>query len=554
MAAPTVSARSSSQTTSNSTSHVVTLPSHSAGELLVVAIATDGQPTITAPGGWTLVRQQQSGTSDGRAAIIAKVAASGSETLTYTTSASEQTAELSWAISGHGVASAADLVALSTATSGDVSTATNATSTVSGLSATVDYLCLLAHAAESTATSRIPTAAPSGFTQFRTNSIADNITCGNASAAERGYSGVTSIAPGAWVRVATTTRSFASITLAIPGAGASTPQGDFAGDYTFGAGGFVGQRAYVGGFAGTYTWGAGVASGDVDKYGGFAGTYTWGAGEFSGEADASGAFAGTYTFGPGNTGNGAQFSYGWDLDAAGFFPEEPGVGTVDFGYATALSAAGKTRINSAILFNYNWDLDTAGHRASEGGISFGFSFGISSEGNVKHSGSAAFEHAWDLDAHGKNPPGWSPVAFSYDWAVQSQGRYQPQGTSGLSYVWGLSAQGFMTPELETTLEDSIADLEWQWFTANSGLTPIRRYSLADHKRAYWMNALSLATSELSNDDLELEFYKDALIDTSDRTLTDLKYDYFSNLSGKTPRLEFSMADHMKTYYLGELTP
>src|SRR5690606_22871817 len=119
MTAPVVVSRGSSQQGSNVTSHSVTIPSHSAGDLLIVVFATDGDPTLsTSSPGWSRLAHVVGG-SDGRLGIFAKVA-TGSDALTVTTSDNEQSSHLSWVITGHGVTDVIADISVNTA-SGDTS-------------------------------------------------------------------------------------------------------------------------------------------------------------------------------------------------------------------------------------------------------------------------------------------------------------------------------------------------------------------------------------------------------------------------------------------------
>jgi len=95
MAAPTVVARGSARTTtSNVTSHAITIPTHQAGDLIFVHFAVDGNPTVTVNGGssssgWSAVSQASNSTTV-TGAWLYLIADAAGETLTLTTSASEQ--------------------------------------------------------------------------------------------------------------------------------------------------------------------------------------------------------------------------------------------------------------------------------------------------------------------------------------------------------------------------------------------------------------------------------------------------------------------------------
>ena len=99
MAYPVVQARATGTNGTNSTSHAITLPSGiTAGDLLVVVFSVDGAPTVTGPAGWTKLGQASNGTTV-TGAVFWRLAA-GADTLTLTTSASEQSSHVSFRITG----------------------------------------------------------------------------------------------------------------------------------------------------------------------------------------------------------------------------------------------------------------------------------------------------------------------------------------------------------------------------------------------------------------------------------------------------------------------
>jgi hypothetical protein len=69
MAFPSVSARSNNRTAAtNTTTHAITLPTHSAGQLLLVWFAVDQGPTVSVNTGsssadWAIVGQTSNGTA-----------------------------------------------------------------------------------------------------------------------------------------------------------------------------------------------------------------------------------------------------------------------------------------------------------------------------------------------------------------------------------------------------------------------------------------------------------------------------------------------------------
>lgn len=99
--APRVIATTSGKNASDTTSHVITLPAHLAGDLLLVEFGVDGAPDLSGISGWTVhLSQPQSSNITG--IWLSKVAASSAETLTITTSAAEQSAWVARTIRGEG--------------------------------------------------------------------------------------------------------------------------------------------------------------------------------------------------------------------------------------------------------------------------------------------------------------------------------------------------------------------------------------------------------------------------------------------------------------------
>jgi hypothetical protein len=101
MAFPQVYLSASSQQTSATTSHTVSLPAEiQAGELLIVAFGYGDDSTITFPGGWTQKARSQVNFASGTWAYRV---ADGSEgaTITVTSGTARQSAHRSWRIQGH---------------------------------------------------------------------------------------------------------------------------------------------------------------------------------------------------------------------------------------------------------------------------------------------------------------------------------------------------------------------------------------------------------------------------------------------------------------------
>jgi hypothetical protein len=100
MAFPVVAASITSKEDSNTTSHTVSLPSGiSVGNLLLVFFATDGDNTITNWGGFTEIFSVSNGTAS--SLHVGYKIAVGSDTLTVTTSSSEESSHVAYRITGH---------------------------------------------------------------------------------------------------------------------------------------------------------------------------------------------------------------------------------------------------------------------------------------------------------------------------------------------------------------------------------------------------------------------------------------------------------------------
>lgn len=98
---PTVESRNSGEETSATTSHTINMPSGiTAGDLLICVFTCDGGVTTTPPGDWREA-WDVSYSTDVTQAIFTKIA-EGSDTLTVTTSASEESTHVTFRISGHG--------------------------------------------------------------------------------------------------------------------------------------------------------------------------------------------------------------------------------------------------------------------------------------------------------------------------------------------------------------------------------------------------------------------------------------------------------------------
>lgn len=107
MAAPTLVAATTGNTTSNATSIDVTTPSHSEGDLLVVAIAQDAPSTgdfafFGAPQGWTFLFNEVAVDVRGTLGIAYKVAgANEPASYTFTSSNTERIVYVAWSVANH---------------------------------------------------------------------------------------------------------------------------------------------------------------------------------------------------------------------------------------------------------------------------------------------------------------------------------------------------------------------------------------------------------------------------------------------------------------------
>lgn len=161
MAFPVVAARATGRTTTtNTSSHAITLPSGiTAGDLLVVVFACDGDPTISVDtgasgGGWNALTQGANG-STVSSNVFWKIAAGG-DALTLTTSAAEQSSHASFRITGGYSVSG---------TSANGSSTNSNPPSHSGPDGAQDYLWIATRAGDSTV---VATAAPSSYTDLQT--------------------------------------------------------------------------------------------------------------------------------------------------------------------------------------------------------------------------------------------------------------------------------------------------------------------------------------------------------------------------------------------------
>jgi hypothetical protein len=189
---------------SNTTSHPITLPLIVPGELMVIGLSSDGSATVSintgaSSSGWTINASAANG-SNNRLTIVSKIAEEG-DTLTLTTSASEQSSHI--AMSFHGASS----IQVSTSATGSSTTANAPSFSPSGGSA--KYLWLAVMGADSTA---VPGAGPIGCYDFYPQVAAG--TGGASVAAAMRFDEVATYDPAAFGTMATDTWVAFTIALA----------------------------------------------------------------------------------------------------------------------------------------------------------------------------------------------------------------------------------------------------------------------------------------------------------------------------------------------------
>lgn len=101
MAYPSVIATNTSEESSNTTTHTVSLPSGIvSGSLVFIFFASDGDHSWANLQGWTLLRVANNGTACGLSVIYKFCTGSEGGSVTLTTNENEQSAHISWRISG----------------------------------------------------------------------------------------------------------------------------------------------------------------------------------------------------------------------------------------------------------------------------------------------------------------------------------------------------------------------------------------------------------------------------------------------------------------------
>lgn len=179
---PTVVQRGSARTTTtNTTSHAITIPAHQAGDMILVHFAVDGAPTVTDGSGTWNKLGQASNTTVVTGAIFWKIATSNSETLTLTTS-TEQSSHTVLVIRPDS----GNTLSIEGASANGSSSNSNPPSLTPSVGSK-DFLWIATRAGDSTV---VATVAPTDFTQLQTLAAAGT---GGASTntAEREFTGTT---------------------------------------------------------------------------------------------------------------------------------------------------------------------------------------------------------------------------------------------------------------------------------------------------------------------------------------------------------------------------
>lgn len=181
------------------TSHVITMPTFDVGDLLLAMFSTDGTPTITVPGDWTLLDEESFGTAV-KGGIYYKYA-TGSDSLTLTTSASEVSTAICYAIKYGGIPTC-------TAANGDSTNPDCPSHAIT--SAKALWIAFVARDSESSINN--VTAQPTGYKDFQYLTPPATIGGADMAVSTIHYEGTTQN-PSAYTA---TTEQWAAFTIAIP--------------------------------------------------------------------------------------------------------------------------------------------------------------------------------------------------------------------------------------------------------------------------------------------------------------------------------------------------
>jgi hypothetical protein len=204
MSFPTVTARGSARDAGDVTSHPITLPTHAAGDGLLVHFACDGSSGgLTLTGNWVEVQYAASDPGNVSSTMFWLVAGSASETLTVTTGNSQEASHTVLVITP----TAGYYLPTPTATGigGDSANSNPPLHTPSA--GTQDYLWVATRAGDGTT---VATAAPASFTDLQTLAAA-NGTGASTNTAERSVNG-SSLNPGSFTSA---TEQWACLTVSI---------------------------------------------------------------------------------------------------------------------------------------------------------------------------------------------------------------------------------------------------------------------------------------------------------------------------------------------------
>lgn len=177
--------------TSDVTTLSVTLPTHAAGDLLLVIMCIDGNPAITPPSGWSSVYNGTNSTNCRLAAYVADAVASGSAEANpqFTFAAAQQGSALAYAIPGGDPAK----VAAGAGTTG-ATTSPDPTSVTSGV--TADHLFIAICGADNNSSVTV-TGFPTGYTNTA-SAWNGNVNSALVATAEKATTGSTSDNPSAF--------------------------------------------------------------------------------------------------------------------------------------------------------------------------------------------------------------------------------------------------------------------------------------------------------------------------------------------------------------------
>ena len=106
MAFPTIAAANQGNETVNALSHTVNLPTGIAsGNLLIAAVAMDGNTTLSWPAGWSSLAGPTNSPSDGTLEVRYRIASGGEgSSIIVTTTGSEQCSYVTWRVTNwHGI-------------------------------------------------------------------------------------------------------------------------------------------------------------------------------------------------------------------------------------------------------------------------------------------------------------------------------------------------------------------------------------------------------------------------------------------------------------------